>query len=71
MTKQDIDNALKEMKEKLNHPTKFVDDFVHETEDDLYKDFIQHVADTDKGELGEMARLVLTAKDIEYTRYYC
>lgn len=44
----------------------------HETEDSLYKWFIECVAENlyAEDELIEVAKLVLSARDIEYCRWY-
>lgn len=42
----------------------------HVVEDDLYREFVQYVAETAGGELAEMAKEVLKTRDIEFERWY-
>jgi hypothetical protein len=45
------------------------DEGAHCMQDELYEDFIAHVA-TLESDLGICARLVLTVRDIEFERWY-
>lgn len=45
------------------------DERAHGMEDDLYFEFIKHVADLELGELSEKAKLVLSSKQIEFKRW--
>lgn len=44
-------------------------EFAHGMEDELRKQFIQHVADGDFGELSVMAKEVLKTLDLDFPRY--
>jgi len=38
-------------------------------EDDLYEDFVRFVADKNKGKLGEIAKLILETKKMDFPRW--
>ena len=42
----------------------------HFMEDELYTEFIRHVANGDFGELSEVAKIVLEAEKIDFERWY-
>lgn len=63
LTLTEIDIAIKRMED-----TDGIE--AHGIEDQLYIDFITYVAETDKGQLGIMAKHVLKARDLDFERYY-
>jgi hypothetical protein len=66
MTREEIEQAVAEIAKMGS----WDDERAHCSEDQLREAFIRHVADTAGGELSELARLVLTTSDMEFSRWY-
>ncbi len=64
MTLDEIKKKVKEIDE-----TKYDNEVAHNLEDDLYEEFIKHIAKTGNNEQREMARAVLKTKQIEFERW--
>lgn len=64
MTQKEIFNRIEEI--SVN---KRDDEKAHSMEDSLYADFIAFVAERDD-ELGVMAKMVLTTKELDFARWY-
>lgn len=64
--------TLEEIQERIDEITAMRGDceMAHGREDDLYVAFIEHVANSGDEQLAAMARLVLTAEKIDFTRWY-
>lgn len=45
------------------------DESAHGNEDQLHHDFIQHIANSEYGELSEMAKEILKTDDIDFERW--
>jgi len=45
-------------------------EIAHGMQDGLNEDFIEHVAEVDKGLLGRKAKMVLRSRDIDFLKYY-
>ena len=67
MNRQDIEKALAVIRANADDDD---DENAHRLEDELYRDFIHHVADTTAGELAECAKLVLSSWDMKFSRWY-
>jgi hypothetical protein len=62
---------LADVQERLDYIDSIKGDYeaAHSEEDDLFRDFIEHVRREGSLQLELMAELVLTSKDIEFNRY--
>jgi hypothetical protein len=62
--------TLEEIKARIEKIKAISDDpeAAHSAEDDLYRDFIDHVAKR-KDKIGEMAYYVLKSKQLDFPRY--
>jgi hypothetical protein len=61
-----IDAAISQITELSTHD----DEYAHWYEDDLYHDFVKHIADTEGGELADMAKAILKTEDVPFERWY-
>ena len=64
MTADEITERIKKIEQASGD-----DEAQHSREDKLYYDFIKFIADTELGDLGLMAKLVLTTKAINFARW--
>ena len=65
MTKETILTSLSKIEQ-----LKGDNEAAHFAEDALHQEFIEHVAAADLGELSEMASLVLSTQEMDFTRWY-
>lgn len=63
--------TLEEIKERINKINEYSydDEMAHGIEDSLYQDFILFIANEDLGSISEKAKLILTTKDIKFSRW--
>jgi ribosomal protein S20 len=62
---KEIKKRIKEIKGKT-----WDNEVAHDMENLLYKDFIKSIANGDTDNIQEKAKLILTTKNIKFTRWY-
>jgi hypothetical protein len=65
MTRELIHERINEIKQQATD-----DEGAHELEDMLYFDFVKFLSEQDNCEYSEMAKEILTTKNIEFDRWY-
>ena len=74
MTDKEIQERAEHIRHLATVPDKFghIDIYkAHEKEDELYAEFIKHVAQNDNSPfMQEMARAILKTKDLDFERWY-
>ncbi len=64
MTLEDVKKEVADIERVMGD-----DEMAHSYEDALHESFIHHIADSDLGELSEMAKEVLKTSDLNFARW--